>query len=264
MSELEFKYLRYEKEGKIAWITLNRPEKLNALNREAWYEIYKAIEKAEIDDGISVIVITGSGRAFCAGYDISEFPSLYKNAKDAYVAFFECLYPTFEKILSSKKLVVAAVNGLAYGGGCELVMVCDLVIASEDARFAQPEGRLGIIAPMASVFGPSIIDRRKLSELLFTGNPISSNEAERIGLVNKVVPSNRLKDAVKELVESIDTSAPIALSTMKKIMNKHLINQLRDLKEALSDLILITFQTEDFKEGVDAFLNKRKAQWKGK
>ncbi|MCX8192061.1 MAG: enoyl-CoA delta isomerase 1, partial [Nitrososphaerales archaeon] len=135
---------------------------------------------------------------------------------------------------------------------------------SEDARFAQPEGRLGIIAPMASVFGPFIIDRRKLSELLFTGNPISSNEAERIGLVNKVVPSNRLKDAVRELVESINTSAPIALSTMKKIMNKHLINQLRDLKEALSDLILITFQTEDFKEGVDAFLNKRKAQWKGK
>ncbi|MEM2210572.1 MAG: enoyl-CoA hydratase/isomerase family protein [Nitrososphaerales archaeon] len=260
----EFKYLKYEKENSIAWLILNRPEKLNALNGEAWYEIYKAIEKAEKDNDVFAIVITGSGKAFCAGYDISEFQSFYKNAKDAYIAFFNLLYPTFEKILTTNKIIIAAVNGLAYGGGCELVMVCDLAIASDNAKFAQPEGRLGIIAPMASVFGFSLIGKKRISNLLFSGNPITSNEAESIGLVNKVVPLDKLKDAVKELVENIKNSAPIPLSLMKKIVNKQLINQLRDLKEALSDLILITFQSEDFKEGVDAFINKRKPQWKGK
>ena len=260
MSEPKFSQLIFEKEGKIAWITLNRPEKLNALSIILWHELHDAIDLAEKDENIYTIAITGAGKAFCAGDDISELNAI-KTIKDAYNFFLFDICPVVEKILVCTKPIIAAVNGLAYGGGCEMVILCDLAIAADHAKFAQPEGRLGTFAPMAAVFAPSQLGRKETAKLLLTGDPIDVQKALRIGLVNQVVPAEKLKDSVRELVVRMLTIAPLSAAFTKKDINRQLVEKMTAFKESLHTMILAS-QTEDFKEGVSAFLEKRKPVWK--
>lgn len=250
-----------KQEGKIAWLTLNRPEKLNALNVALWREIRSTIVKAQEDKEISAIVISGAGNTFCAGDDIRELGTL-NSVKQAHDLFLNEIYPALESILTSKKPIIAAVNGLAYGGGCGLVMASDLAVASENAMFALPEARIGILPGFPMVLGLSLIVKKHLVEMLFTGRPIDAKEAERIGLINKVVKTDQLKEAVKEMVGQITESAPIPLQLMKELTDgQSKINLvLANIKSVMREQIKLT-QTDDFKEGVKAFLDKKKPKW---
>ncbi len=263
MVESSFKHLIYEKEGKIAWITLNRPEKLNALNRVLWHELGEALDLAEKDEDVYAIAVTGAGRAFCAGDDIAELNAL-QTVKDAYNLFLNDIFPIVKKFLVCSKPIIAAVNGLAYGGGCEIVMLCDLAIAVENTKFAQPEGRIGVFPPIASVFAPYLIGRKTTAKLLFTGEPMDAKEALEVGLINQIVSAEKLKDAVRELVEKMLTVAPISAKLIKKDINRQLVERLEDLKDSLHNMVLVALQSEDYKEGTAAFLAKRKPVWKGK
>jgi len=260
----QFKHVVYEKEEKTAWITLNRPEKLNAITKTMWKELGEALDLAEKDEDVYAIVLTGAGdRAFCAGDDIGEMSTI-KTVKEAYDLFLNHIYPVVEKILVCSKPVIAAVNGLAYGGGCELVMLCDLAVAVENARFAQPEGRLGVFPPIATIFAPILIGKKATAKMVFTGEPIDAEEALRVGLINQIVPAEKLKDAVRELVKKMLTIAPVSAKLIKKDVNRLLVEQLKNFKDSLDNMVLVALQTEDFKEGVEAFLAKRKPVWKGK
>jgi len=254
---LEFKHILYEKKEGVAWVTINRPEVLNALNRAMWRELAQAMDLADEDEEVRVVVITGAGRAFCAGDDIKDLATI-KDAFDA-KAYFKEITKATRNVEEFRKPIIAAVNGLAYGGGCEITMVCDIAIASENARFAQPEGKIGAWPPLAAVRLPSIVGKQKSLEIMLTGEPIDAKEAERIGLISKVVPPEQLKDAVMEMAKKIMRVAPLSAELIKTTVNK----KIEDM-DSIIDATAMLFSSEDLREGAVAFLEKRQPVWKGK
>jgi len=254
---LEFKHIIYEKKEGVAWVTINRPDVLNALSRATWRELVEAMDLADKDDEVRVVILTGAGRAFCAGDDINDLATI-KDAFDA-KAYFKEIARATKKVEEFRKPIIAAVNGLAYGGGCEMTMVCDIVIASENARFAQPEGKIGAWPPLAAVRLPSILGRQKAMEIMLTGEPIDAKEAERIGLINKVVPPEQLKNAAMEMAKKIMRVAPLSAELIKTTVNK----KIEDI-DSIIDATAMLFSSEDLREGAIAFLEKRQPVWKGK
>lgn len=247
----------YEKKDSIAWITLNRPQVLNALNSKLWKGIFENLEKASKDQDVRVIVITGKGRAFCAGDDIKEVSSL-KFPDDVKTFFLEYATPTIIKIIQTPKPIIAAVNGLAYGGGCEIAMLCDLVVASETATFAIPEALIGAIPPVAAVIGSILIGRLNANMMMLTGEPITAQEAKVIGLVNKVVPDEKLRTSTLDLARNVMRSAPSSIRVIKMLGRQEFSEE--RLKQAVEELIAV-FQKGEGKEGHQAFLEKRKPVW---
>ena len=254
----------YEKEDGIAWITINRPKVLNTLNFEAINELASALEDAEKDDSVRVVVLTGAGdEAFCAGVDINQFMALTPSKRREFTLNYR------EKILNRiremGKPVIAMVNGYALGAGCELTMTCDLAIASENARFGQPEINIAAIPGGGGTqLLPRHIGVKKAMELILTGDMIDAKEAERLGIVNKVVPPDKLRDAVKELAEKLKSKSPVALKIAKAAVNKSLETLLPAGLAYETEAFTLCSTTEDFNEGVKAFLEKRKPEWKGR
>jgi enoyl-CoA hydratase/3-hydroxyacyl-CoA dehydrogenase len=254
---MRFQFILYDKQDRITWITMNRPQSMNALNRNLWRELYQALEMAEKDEDVDVIVITGAGNAFSAGDDIKDVASL-QNQSEIRDFFLNYAAPTVMKIIELTKPVIAAVNGPAYGGGCEIAMLCDLVIASEDAVFAVPEARIGALPPIASAIGAYLIGKLNASMLALTGDPITAKEAKSMGMVNWVVPTEELKKTVKEVANKIMLSAPTSIKAIKKIMNKQFL--LKDLEQAIEELIAL-FEIGEAREGHEAFIKKRPPKW---
>jgi len=254
---LSFQNVLYSKEDDIMWITLNRPQVLNALNRGLWRDLYQSLDMAEKDENIRVVIITGAGRAFCAGDDIKEVASL-KSPTEIKDFVLNYAAPAVTKIVELPKPVIAAVNGPAYGGGCEIAMISDLVIASENATFAVPEARIGAYPPLASVIGAYLIGKLNASMMTLTGEPLTAKEAERIGLVNKVVPSEQLESTAKELAEKIMLSAPTAIKVVKKTLNRQFKRE--ELELGVMQLAAL-LETEEAKEGHHAFIEKRSPKW---
>jgi len=248
--------LYWEKDS-IAWIMLNRPEVLNALNSKLWREIYENLDRAGKSQKVRAVVITGAGRAFCAGDDIKEISNL-KTPEEAQNFFWNFAAPTITKIVSLPKPVIAAVNGLAYGGGCEIAMLCDLVVASQKAMFAVPEALIGAIPPVAAVVGAFIIGRLNVNWMMLTGEPITAEEAKRIGLVNEVVPHEELLSATERLAKATMRAAPSSIKAIKKLTSLNFDQ--RKLRKAVEELINIV-QTEEGKEGHRAFVEKRPPKW---
>jgi enoyl-CoA hydratase len=200
----------YEPRGPAAWITLNRPDKLNALSGEVVRELRAALRRAAANDEVRVVVLTGAGRAFSAGYDLSEeAESRIEGAEQWRRVLDEDVQMTLE-LWSLPKPTIAAVRGWCLAGGCELAMACDIVIAADDARFGEPEIRYGSGPP--TLLMPFVIGQKKTNELLFTGDAIDAGEAERLGLVNRVVPGDGLEQAVDALVGKI---APTPLPVLR-------------------------------------------------
>ena len=255
---MELKNILYSEEEGIAVITLNRPEKLNALNVDTFNELYAALDDAENKVGIRVIVITGAGRAFCAGDDIEGLRSL-DTASGA--AFAKVVTRTFAKLEQVEKPTIAAVNGIAMGGGFEIALLCDITIATEHAKFSLPEPRVGVYAGIAAPRLAEVIGAKRAKELLLTAKVLDAYEAERIGLVNKVVPDEQLSSAVKEVAKMIMELAPLAVSATKLAVNRHWLADEYHYSSVVNNLL---FQTEDAKEGVNAFLTKRKPLFKGR
>ncbi|MEM4700118.1 MAG: enoyl-CoA hydratase/isomerase family protein [Candidatus Nezhaarchaeales archaeon] len=254
-----YKFLGYEVKESVAWITLNRPP-LNVMNTEMLIELADAFRAADADPSVSVIVVTGAGRAFSAGADVADH--LPEKVGPFIRAFNQVFYTMWEV----DKPIVAAVNGHALGGGCELVLACDMAVASTDAQIGQPEVAVGVYPPVAIPIMPLLVGRMRAFELILTGARISGEEAARIGLVNRAVPPGELMNAVNDLVARLKDKSPIVLRLTKRALKRAI--GLAALKEALEEVTRIyldeLMKTEDAVEGLRAFLEKRKPVWRGK
>lgn len=251
--------VEYEKRDKYAFIRMKRAEKLNALNEEMWTGLRKAIEKAKEDADVRAVLLTGDGRAFSAGDDIAVMGS-WKKPSDGKKFFEGVVGPLINTMSEFTKPLIALVNGLAFGGGMEINLFADVVIASRNARFALPEGRIGAFPPIASSIG--FLFSRGLMRYCLTGEEFESEEALRLGVVDLVVDINQLEIAGVEMAEKIAEIAPFSLQAVKKVKNALLKDFMPHLENAISQLIILS-ATEDFSEGMRAFIEKRKPDWRG-
>ncbi|MDP2644519.1 MAG: enoyl-CoA hydratase/isomerase family protein [Desulfobacterales bacterium] len=260
-----FERIIYEKKDHAAWITLNRPESKNAQDPLTREELTKALKLSRDDDDVYLMVITGAGEAFCAGGDIVNFPRNPVEFMERIGLQISGRKRPIELIREIPKPIIAMVNGLALGAGMELAMACDMIIASENARFGQPEIKVGLIPGGGGTqVLPRLVGEKKAKELVLTGNIISAEEALRIGLVNRVVPGEKLRETVEELVATLSKRSPIMLKFAKMAINKTLEAPLSVGLAYESDLCALCFGTEDLKEGVRAFAEKRQPVFKGK
>lgn len=259
---MEFQNLLFKKEGNIGILSINNPKSLNALNSTVFSEISTAIDMVEADKEVNVLVITGEGKAFIAGADIDEMKNL--NAEEAR-KFGKIGSDVFRKIELMEKPVIAAVNGFALGGGCELAMSCDIRIASQMANFGQPEVSLGIIPGFSGTLRlPRLVGIAKAKELIYTGNIISAEEAEKIGLVNKVVPQEELMNVTLKLANKIASVAQIAVKYSKVAINRGIETDIETGMVLEKEIFGLCFATEDQTEGMTAFIEKRKPEFQNK
>lgn len=257
---MEFNNLLLKKEDNICVLSINRPNVLNALSTEVLEELREAIEMIERDEEIYVLIITGEGKAFVAGADISEMKD--KNSQEARI-FANLGIEVFRKIELMEKPVIAAVNGFALGGGCELAMSCDIRIAGEKAKFGQPEVGLGITPGFAGTQRLSrLVGVAKAKELIFTGDMINANEAEKIGLVNRVVPQEEVLNESMKIAKKIASKGQIAVRYSKTAINRGIETDIETGMAIEKDLFGLCFATKDQKEGMNAFLEKRSPEFK--
>ena len=249
-------FIKYETEGQIALLTIDRPKALNALNSNVLEELDQAIDAVDLQE-VRVLIITGSGeKSFVAGADIAEMSNL---TKEEGFAFAKKGNDIFRKIESLPIPVIAAVNGFALGGGCELSMACDIRICSENAVFGQPEAGLGITPGFGGTQRLArIIGIGRAKELIFSTSNIKADEAYRVGLVNHVYPVEELLPQAKKLASKIAANAPIAVRNCKKAINDGLQTDIDSAIVIEENLFGGCFETHDQKEGMGAFLEKRK------
>lgn len=259
----EFKVLLVEKENGIATVTVNRPKVLNALNDEVFAELKIAFEMMVDDNDVKVVIITGAGdKAFVAGADISMMSTkTFLEARDMTHHGFMAQ----QTVAEFPKPVIAAVNGYAFGGGCEVAMCCDIRIASEKASFGQAEINLGIIPGGGGTQRlPRLVGMGIAKEMCFTGKPIDAKRAYEIGLVNRVVPHEQLMDEARGLAKAIMSKSIVALKFCKSAMDLGIETDLRTGLLIERELFAECFATEDMREGLSAFLEKRKPNFKNK
>jgi enoyl-CoA hydratase len=248
-------------DGAIGLIQLNRPKVLNALNGALMNELGDAVEAMDADAGIRCIVIHGSERAFCAGADIDQM----KTAQPLEMMQNAWINRNFERLRHVSKPIVAAVSGYCLGGGCELAMLCDIVIASESAQFGQPEISIGIIPGAGGTQRlPRAVGKSRAMEMILTGKFFSAREMEARGLVSRVVPPELYLEEARSLARDIASKPPVAVRFAKAAVNKVYELPLTEGLDHESRLFYLLFSTEDQKEGMAAFLAKRKPEWKGK
>ena len=246
-----------EKQDRVCLVKINHPEALNALNTVILQELDRAFDEIAADPETDVVILTGEGRSFVAGADIAEM-SVMKAEEGR--RFGELGAAVFRKIELMAKPVIAAVNGFALGGGCELAMACDIRIASDNAKFGQPETGLGILPGFGGTQRLArLVGKGRAKELIFTCDMIDANEAYRIGLANKVVPQAELLDTCKAMAEKIMSKGSYAISLAKEAINTGTETDLSSGLTLEADLFGLAFSTDDKKEGMTAFLEKRKA-----
>jgi enoyl-CoA hydratase len=250
----------FEKEDGILWAKLNRPEALNAINEDVVAGLEKLVEKVREERDVRVVIIIGTGKAFCAGADIKMFLR-----SDTFTAreIIERLGKALEGFEDLDAPIIAAVNGFALGGGCEMAMACDLIIASEKAFFGQPEINIGIIPGAGGTQRLArLIGWKKAMELCLTGDRISAQEAEKLGLVNKVVKDDELEEEVRKIAKIIAEKSPTAVTLVKQAVNRGFKMGLKDGIAYERDLFALSFSSEDAREGMTAFVEKRKPEFR--
>ena len=259
---MEYKKLIIQDNGAVRVIKINNPEALNALNTAILKELDAAFTEVAEDNGILAVVLTGEGRAFVAGADISEMKS--KNAIEGEI-FGKLGASVFRKIELLPKPVIAAVNGFALGGGCELAMSCDIRLASAKAKFGQPEVGLGITPGFSGTQRmPRLIGMGKAKELIYTADIIDAAEAYRIGLVNHGYEPEALMEEAMKMAEKIASKAPIAVKNSKEAINRGIQTDMDSAVAIEAYLFGLCFASEDQKEGMTAFFEKRKANFQNK
>ena len=260
---MAYENINYTVENGIATIAINRPKALNALNLATLTELKDVVEKIAVDKAVQVVIITGAGeKSFVAGADIVEMST--KNAVEGRV-WGQVGQNIFTEIENLPQPVIAAVNGFALGGGCELACACDIRYASENAKFGQPEVGLGITPGFGGTQRLTrVVGRGHAQELIYTANIIDAQEALRIGLVNKVVPQAELMDAVMKLAKTITKKAPVAVQLAKAAINRGINCDVVTGISYEAEVFGLCFATADQKEGMKAFIEKRKPTFEGK
>jgi len=261
---VEYETVTLEKEGAVATLTLNRPDRLNAISPQMREDLRDALNEVREDDDIRVLIVTGAGeKAFIAGADIPELREMNQwDMMDYLSTLSQQLYTDYGNL---EIPVIAMINGYCFGGGLELALACDIRIASEDASFGQLEIRLGMMpGGGATQRLPALVGPAMAKELMFTGRIINAQEALRIGLVNRVVPKDKLRETVWELARDLAQKSPIALKLIKRSVNRgtQAPSDLGLAYEALAECLCFT--TEDHEEGLSAFLEKREPDFRGK
>jgi len=258
-----YKTILYEKADGIAKVTLNRPEALNALNSTVYSELYDVFEAIENDESVRVVILTGSGeKAFAAGSDVVEMQNM--NTLDIQ-KFVATIRKASDRIYTLTKPTIAAINGYALGGGCELSMCCDLRICSEKARFGQPEINLGLIPGACGTQRLArLIGVAKAKELIFLGDIIKADEALNLGLVNKVVPPEKLMDEAMEWATKLASKSSPVLAMAKMAINTGIDTDITSGLNMEARCVALCFATQDQKEGMKAFLEKREVEFKNK
>jgi enoyl-CoA hydratase len=251
-----------ERKDGIAIVRINRPKALNALNEHVMASLARAWQALEADASIFGVIVTGGGeKAFVAGADISEMAK-YGPVEASRMA--RAGQRTLGLIENSSKVVIAAVNGYALGGGCELAMACDFIVASETAKLGQPEVTIGVIPGFAGTQRLArLVGTARAKELVLTGRQIDAQEALRIGLAARVVPGAELLAECEKILRSIQKNAPVAVRLAKDVINRGVQVDLEAASQMEADAFAICFSTADQKEGMKAFLEKRKPSWKG-
>lgn len=257
------KYVLYAKQEQVATLTLNRPESLNALNTALLTELRAVLKDAEADAAVRVVMITGTGgKAFCAGADVAE---LLKRTPEEARAFSQWFQGIFTLIETIRKPVIAKIHGFCLGGGLELVLACDFRIASDKSVFGLPEVNLAIIPGGGGTQRlPRLIGKTKALQMLMTGEQINAMDAERLTLVNEIVPADELDRAVDEFVQKLRAKSPVTLGILKEAVNNGLEMDLEQALNYEAACFETTLKTEDAQEGLKAFLEKRKPEFKGK
>jgi enoyl-CoA hydratase len=260
---MAFDNLLLERDGAVGSITINRPKVLNALNTQTIDELRRAILDLKHDDGVRVVILTGAGeKSFVAGADINELAVQTPTGGREHALAGQHVFDLIENM---GKPVIAAINGYALGGGCELAMACTLRIAANTAKLGQPEIALGLIPGYAGTQRlPRLVGKGKAMEMTLTGTPIAADEAQRIGLVNRVVPAAALMAEVKALAAQLAKSAPIAMRYIVNAINKGMEMPFAEACQYEATLFGLVASTDDMREGTSAFLEKRKAEFKGR
>lgn len=251
-----FRKIIFEQEDGIGILRFNRPEVLNAFDPEMIEELLKAIDQIRKDDRTRVLLMTGTGKAFCVGVDIATINGL---SVEQGTEFLKKGHQVILNLAATEKPVIAAVHGYVFGGGCSFALACDLVIASEDAKFSQAFVKIGLVSDMGGMyFLPKWVGINKAKELMFTGETIDAREAERIGMVNRVVPSDDLEREAKGLAKQIALRPSTPIAWMKRILSQSASLDLPSLFELETQAQAVCSQTEDHKGSVAAFLKKKK------
>lgn len=261
---MEYREILFERRGHAAWIYLNRPDEMNAMTETLVYELDECLKRTEKDNEIRVLVLTGKGKAFCAGGDLKAVLAGFQGETEAAPDLLDQITSMFQRLRSYPKPLIAALNGLTLAGGLELTLACDLVIAAESAKLGDAHSNFGLV-PGAG--GAAILPRRigpnRAKYLLLTGDLISAHDMMAFGLVNQVVPDDRLEEAAQDLAERLAEKSPLVLCRMKEVANASLDqsteaalrHELLNLRDHL--------RSYDIVEGLRAFSEKRKPEFKG-
>ena len=259
---MAYKNILVEKKDGIGYIKINRPKVLNALNQDTIKEVTKAVLELEKEDKIKVGILTGEGKAFIAGADISAMANMTTLEAKEFAELGHTMLNTIEK---SRLPFIAAVNGFALGGGCETLMACDIVIAGKSAKLGQPETNLGISPGFGGTQRlPRLVGRMKAKELLLTGRNIDADEAKSIGLVNMVVEDDQLMQTTEKIASKIASKSSVQNHFIKELVNKGTDLDLNTANALEISYFSSSFSTHDQKEGMKAFLEKKKPEFKGK
>lgn len=266
---MNYSNITFQVNDKIAKVTLSRPEALNSLNSETVSELESIFDFLANDRNILGVIVTGEGKAFCAGADITEIlkedPGSSENLSERFGDYVDVVHRVFNKIENYPRPVIAAVNGFALGGGCELAMCCDIRIASSRALFGQPEVKLGVIACYGGTQRlPKIVGAGIAKEIMYTGRTVKAEEAMAIGLINRVVDHDHLLKEAEALMRSIISNAPIAVKYTKACINKGLEVSIDYGLVYEKNMVGLCLASDDSREGITAFMEKRQPDFKNK
>jgi 2-(1,2-epoxy-1,2-dihydrophenyl)acetyl-CoA isomerase len=255
-------FINYKKEGTVAWLKLNRPAVFNSFHRGMALELLSVLNEIEKDTAVRCIVITGEGKAFCAGQDLQE--AMDPNGPGLHKILLEHYNPIIQKIRTIEKPVIAAVNGVAAGAGANIALACDLVVASDAASFIQAFSKIGLIPDSGGTyFLPRLIGHNRASALMMTGDKVSASDALQMGMIYKVFPAEHFGEEIEKLANHLSQMPTKALVLTKQLLNESLNNDLKHQLEAELKYQLMASKTYDYNEGVSAFLEKRKPEFKG-
>ena len=260
---MEYKTLEVEQKGGIATIRLNRPERRNAFDDQVSGELDDIFGICEDDPEVKVIILTGSGKAFCAGGDVKEMANA-EDPKEFLENLAAGIHRPIMRIWNMEKVVIAAINGAAVGAGCGLAMACDIRVASEDAEFNMGFMKIGLAPGCGTYFLPRLVGRAKASELIFLSETLDAVQAEKLGLVNKVVKHDDLMPEILKMAGRIEKGPTLAIGRAKTLLRLSERESLIDHFDAERHMISMSGETADYREGITAFLEKRKPKFEGK